>query len=684
MKADARLAIPVLLAWAVAIGLLGPTEDSSRDEVARLVSTAAAAGALTALASFFAARRWSAGSAGHAGLTALGLTSLFSVALAVAILVHLPSHVSVPPWQNDPTASYPWFLGWAQGLREGLSDAARGMPGVGGQLIPGLAIGDTSQVSESLSTSMKAVSLTHITAVSGANCVIVTAAVVLIGAKIGLSRTWRITAAIVALAAFVILVTPQASVVRAAVMSTVVLITLAAGRPGTGVPLLSLATIVMLVVNPWWAIDFGFILSVCATAGLLVLARPLARSLARFMPELLAAVISIPLAAQLACQPAIILLQPQIPSYGVVANVLAGPAAPLATIAGLLACLVLPFLPPLGFLMLWVSWVPAQWIGQTAVVVAGLPSPSIPWLAGGFGAVLAALVSVAICLALLNPRKPVRRISGLLLCLACGTYGAAGVLSQVLLVSRMPSDWVIAACDVGQGDAILFRDGDNVALIDTGRKPEPLAKCLSQLGLDHVDLLVLTHYDLDHVGGVAAVNGKVSAALVGTPQNAQEELIVADLSRGGAIVERGDKGDEGALGNSQWEVLWPAPGHSTMQDGNPGSITVRWETPELSAIFLGDLGEAAQNAVLAEEALATVDVVKVAHHGSGDQSPALYRRLQARLGIVSVGQENSYGHPTADALSLLRDVGTDVVRTDLHGLVLVSAPQGRLSVWTER
>ena len=104
----------------------------------------------------------------------------------------------------------------------------------------------------------------------------------------------------------------------------------------------------------------------------------------------------------------------------------------------------------------------------------------------------------------------------------------------------------------------------------------------------------------------------------------------------------------------------------------------------LTSIFTGDLGEDAQNALLAAGPLPRVDVVKVAHHGSSDQSPAFYATVQATLGIVSVGVDNDYGHPTARLLRILRMTGTEPVRTDENGLVLVSAADGRITLWTER
>jgi competence protein ComEC len=101
-------------------------------------------------------------------------------------------------------------------------------------------------------------------------------------------------------------------------------------------------------------------------------------------------------------------------------------------------------------------------------------------------------------------------------------------------------------------------------------------------------------------------------------------------------------------------------------------------------LFLADLDEKAQDAVIADGGLPAVDIVKVAHHGSADQSDRLYGLVHARLGLISSGLGNSYGHPTANALRLLRAAGTQVARTDLEGTVLVTAHDGALALWTQK
>lgn len=587
----------------------------------------------------------------------------------------------------------PWYLGWADPLRAGLATAAATLPGDGGDLLPGLAIGDTSAVSDELDTAMKTSSLSHLTAVSGANCAIVVAATVLLAGVCGLPRRARYALALVALAGFVVLVTPQPSVLRAAVMATVVLFAFGVGRPGRGIPALAVAVTVLLAVDPWLARSYGFALSVAATAGLLLLARPLADVLARWMPAPLAIALAVPSAAQLACQPILILLDPTLPVAGVLANLLAEPAAPVGTVLGLIGCLLLQALPGLGAACLQIAWVPSAWIAQIARTVDGLAWTRLPWIGGAAGAILLALVTAAAVWLGIRRRRDAHartsgRVAGVLvisLIVASGAYGGALVGSSVLRSVSMPPDWQYAACDIGQGDAVVVRDGASYALIDAGPEPAPLSRCLDSLGIHRLDLLVLTHYDLDHVGGVDAVVGRVDRSIVGLPETDADRRILSRLQQGGSSIERGVAGLTGSLGDLGWEVLWPPRDATTMATGNDGSVTVRFAGTGLSSMFLGDLGEDSQDALLRSADVVPVDVIKVAHHGSSDQSAELYERLSGTVGLISVGAGNSYGHPTAKLLDILARVGTIAERTDEQGLVLVaSAADGGVRVWSER
>lgn len=593
-------------------------------------------------------------------------------------------------------AASPPALDWANALRVSFRDAAAQLPGDGGALLPGLSIGDTTAVGEELDSAMTTSSLSHLTAVSGANCIVVIGIVMLAGSAIGVPRSWRIGASIAVLGGFVVLVTPEPSVLRAATMALIVLVSLGGGRPVRGLPVLALAVIGLLVADPWLARSYGFALSVLATAGLLLLAGPLTATLGRWLPVPIAAVIAIPFAAQLACQSVLILLEPSIPSYGVLANALAGPAAPAGTVLGLLACLLLPIVPPLGVLVAQLAWVPSAWIAAVAQFFSGLPGSRLPWLDGAVGAVLLALLSVLAVVALGDrPDHAVRRrvAASVLALVAVGALGATAGTAVRTWLTR-PSDWQYAQCDVGQGDAVLVRSAGEVALIDAGPDPDLLERCLGTLGIRRVDLLVLTHFDLDHVGGAGALVGRADRVLIGPSDGPDADELTETLRAGGARVEEVSEGATGILGGLRWSVLWPRAPLRGIEPGNAASIAISFDGARaggdrgcgcLSSIFLGDLDNQAQALLVATGRARPVDIVKVAHHGSGDQDGRLYASLRATVGLIGVGAENTYGHPTREALDVLAAAGTAPARSDQLGLVLLSpGGNGSARQWSER
>jgi competence protein ComEC len=581
----------------------------------------------------------------------------------------------------------------ASGLRRGLQTSAASLPQPASGLIAGLAVGDTSEVTGDLDADMKASSLSHLTAVSGANCALIVAIAFGCAAAFGAARVVRVAAGMGALAGFVVLVSPEPSVVRAAAMASIAMTALLLGRTGAGVAVLCLAVMILLLVDPWLSTSLGFALSCAATASLLLAAAPLTDGLQRWMPKPIALMIAVPLSAQLACGPLLALITPTVPLYGVAANLLAGPAAPAATVLGLLACLTAA-VPLIGAGLVAIAWLPAAWIAGTASTMTHLPGNAVPWIEGwaGFAALL---VVGAATLAVLVRSGPLTRFASAgAIALACvaGAVLAAGPLVDVVERGRTPRAWTIAACDVGQGDAVLVRSRGRVALIDTGPAPEPLAACLDRFGVERVDLLVLTHFDLDHRGGLPAVQGRIAAVVHARPEDPKAAGVVAGLSRDGAQTTEAHAGMTGTLGGAAWRVLWPAaPGSSF--EGNAAGVVVEFGGGGVPrTLLLADLSAEPQIA-LAPQLTATYDIVKVAHHGSADQYDGLYRKVAARLAIVSVG-DNDYGHPRDEILDVLRSGGATIARTDRGGAIAVwrgasAAPDAapgaaRLQVWHER
>ncbi|MFH8249965.1 ComEC/Rec2 family competence protein [Microbacterium sp. B2969] len=585
-------------------------------------------------------------------------------------------------------------------LRDGLVAATRGLPDPGGGLVPGLAVGDTSRVDPGLDAAMKSSSLSHLTAVSGANCALVVGLAFAGAALLGARRGVRVGAGIAALAGFVVLVTPEPSVARAAAMAAVAMLAVALGRPAIGVAVLCLAVAVLLALDPWLSTSLGFALSTVATASLLLLARPLAAGLARGMPRALALALSVPLAAQLACGPLLVLIAPTVPLYGVVANLLAAPAAPVATVVGLAACLALPF-PVVQSGLAALAWAPATWIAATAATFSDLPGGQVAWLEGWSGLVLLTVLGagVAVLLAVAprragSPRRrsmtfsPVtvsRTLAGTVVAVVVGASAGGAALTSVAGPLTLPSAWAILACDVGQGDAVLVRSAGEVALIDTGPDPALLEACLSRTGIGRLDLLVLTHYDADHAGGFEAVIGRVDRVLHGPPDTPAHRSVLDRLAGGGAELVDADSGMQGALGRATYRVVWPRAESRAYPPGNDSSVVVDIRGGGVpTSLFLGDLSASPQRAIVASGLLdPPYDVVKVAHHGSADQDPHLYATAQPAVALVTVGLGNDYGHPRPETLDVLEQLGAVIARTDREGVLAVWLTDQQAQVWRE-
>ena len=286
-------------------------------------------------------------------------------------------------------------------LRSGLRQevASRGTAGAG--LFMAITLGDEAELDPGLDEAMRVVSLTHITAVSGAHFAIILGAAVAVIAWLP-GGSWRVGALLIGLPVVLIpLVHPSPSVLRASITAAVTGLAILLGRRSQALTALMATALILLCADPWLATNFGFVLSVAATGGIVLLCDPVAKVLAKFMPEALAKTISVPFCAQVACAPVLVLLAPQLSPYAVLANVVTAAALVPITLCGLLACVVLPLLPAAGGLLITLGSWSAEAVVWAAKWTASLPGAALPWPAGIMGLVLAAALSVALVSGLL-------------------------------------------------------------------------------------------------------------------------------------------------------------------------------------------------------------------------------------------------------------------------------------------
>jgi competence protein ComEC len=552
---------------------------------------------------------------------------------------------------------------------------AASFEGDSANLVSGLAIGVDQGLSKSFIVNMKTTGLTHLTAVSGANCAIVLAAFWFLGKRLRLGRNLRFLASIVALASYVELVGPQPSVLRAAFMMSVILAAMEFGRRVWVPAALALGSSILLICDPWLIADYGFWLSVLATLGLVLLTPAIALRLEIHLPKPIAIGLAATLAAQLWCLPLLATLQGGFTTYSILANVLVEPLVAPITLLGLLAAVIGPIFPILGSLFMITGSFLASWIVFVANSLSQGPISLVKLPTDGIGLLLIALFVLATSIAILKRRFKALLISASLALVWLGT-SAGGALPKMAWPIK---NWDVVACDVGQGDSMVIRNHGKIAVIDVGKDPELVDDCLDRLGIAKIDLLVLTHFDFDHVGGLSgAERGRtIELALVSPFPEVRPAAVFMKrelIDVASQVVEAGP-GLSGDLAGLNWTVFSSLG--SGADSANQGSLGIRFENREMVVYTLADLDERAQSeAVLAVSPSSKPTIVKVSHHGSADQSPVFYQRIKADIALISVGVGNPYGHPTSKILGILNDAGAQVFRTDKQGAVSVDVNQG--------
>ena len=238
---------------------------------------------------------------------------------------------------------------------------------------------------------------------------------------------------------------------------------------------------------------------------------------------------------------------------------------------------------------------------------------------------------------------------------------------------------------MGQGDGLAINLGNHEALvIDVGPDPKLMDKCLKDLNIERIPLLVLSHFHADHVHGLDGVlpGRKVSSVWVSNFDQPKSERDTAVLLLGNIPIHQATTGEvvrfQSAKGQVEIQVLWPSKVQSNFDvlpgDGsaiNNSSIALLITVGNLRIFSAGDLEPQAQEAMLALTKIAPVDIYKVSHHGSSFQYLPLLSALHPKIALISVGAGNSYGHPAASTVNALQSIGAKVLRTDQDGALSV-------------
>jgi len=595
-------------------------------------------------------------------------------------------------------------------LSGALSDA---LPEPEASLAAGVLLGARSDLPPDLRDDMNATGTSHLVAVSGQNVTILAGLLIALLAWL-IGRRPAAWLALAGIAGYALLVGGQPSVVRAAVMGALYVVAIAFGRQSSAAVGLALAGAAMTAIDPQVARDVSFQLSFAATLGLITLAPPLrdraAAALARWpaaaeLPAAQAAIelFAVTLAAIAFTLPITAVNFHRVSLVAPVANLFAVPAFVLVAFTAAVVAVAGSIVPAGGDWLAWLAWPPAAYMVGAVRFFAALPLASVELPGIGAGHAIAYYAVLAACVWLLARRpslepaaqatvappatRPLIPAGGLAL-----VMGLASILLWLAVTMPTEGRLSVTFLDVGQGEAILIEGpaGQRI-LVDGGPSDDALAPALGRHLAFYdrrIDLVVLTHPQADHLGGLPWVLGRydVGGVLAGPVEGdsgvyrewvraLQSSAVPATDAARGRWIDLG--------GGARLVVIGPTAAQSAPNELNEASLVLKLSMGDISLLLTSDIGAPSEEDLLESGADLRADVLKVGHHGStGSSTPAFVFRVQPIVDVISVGAGNSYGHPAPEVLERL--AGDLVLRTDLHGDVTLATDGEHLWLRTQR
>ncbi|MEM7115880.1 MAG: DNA internalization-related competence protein ComEC/Rec2 [Chloroflexota bacterium] len=563
-------------------------------------------------------------------------------------------------------------------------------------LLVGILLGNDNGLPPDLEEDFRRTGMTHIIAISGFNIAILVGLLVHVGEWLFTKRT-AVILALVGVIFYTILVGADASVIRAAIMGSLYLVSSRLlGRNSYTYASLFAAAFAMTLYDPLTLWDVGFQLSFAATLSLMLYADPLNRwvtqrleqSFSNDVVQKLMGVISesilVTLAAQILTLPLMIAYFKQLSLISLVANALILPAQPGVMIWGGLATILGLAFPLLGQPLAWVAWLLLRYTTTLVRALATVPGAAVP-IAAPVSAILFIYALIALITWFAKQDEARRAVltaqlrENLSQRLAFSTTLLAFILVSAWTATQPDGRLHVAFLDVGQGDAVFIQTpSGRQILVDGGFYPSLLNDRLGRqmpFWDRHLDMVVATHPDADHVSGLVGVFERYQVDTLmteGTMQGVSpifdEVLLAAEareaqihVARAGEVVMIGD--------GVRLEILHPGAGRD-VESRNENSVSLRLVYGDFSLLLTGDAEERAETMMLQSGVPLQSLVFKAGHHGSRTSSTMPFlEAVRPQIVVVSSGAGNRFGHPHPEVLERLAALQTAVLRTDELGTI---------------
>ena len=545
-----------------------------------------------------------------------------------------------------------------------------------------LIFGDRQLMDEEIQTAFQRLGIIHLLAISGSHIIVLIAVFYFAMIRIGVTKEKTIIIMLGILPVYAVLTGLSPSVIRAVSTSMLVLLKRKATklRSFPPVDLLSLVFLIYIFFQPKVIFDVGFMLSFAVCLCLLLSSSLFTSLSSNFIYKLLFPTF----AAEFSVMPIILSYFYEIPILSLLANLLYIPFYSIVVLPYLLIVFLLSFFVPFAIdgLLLPMDLILAfsnrfiMWLSSFpfSTIIVGKPSPILL-----FFYLLGSIVFFV------QFEKNNRRRRGYLFCIPI-------ILILVQLAgNHYQTEGEVSFIDVGQGDCILIKQPKHqgVYLIDTGgtlefnkeewqqrKNPyevgkDTLVPFLKSKGIGAIDKLILTHGDMDHIGGSLAVISSLKVKEVVFPETnlepgEEEKKIVQLAEQKGIPVSYVKGGQSFQSGDASFSILSPFP--EKVESRNDSSVVIKAKIGGLNWLFTGDLEESGEKLLLSKYPDLKIDILKVGHHGSKTSSSETFlQKIAPKAAVISAGRNNRYGHPHKAVIDRLQRNHIIIWRTDING-----------------
>lgn len=559
-------------------------------------------------------------------------------------------------------------------------------------LLQEMLLGQQQTLDPSTLEVFSSLGLVHVLSISGLHVAVLVGFLYFLLTLFGCTREKAALILIGILPLYVVLTGSSAPIVRSAIMAGFLLLAIVLRKTSDALSFLSLALLLQLLWNPYQLWEPGFQLSFLVTAGLLTIVEPLTHAIPLLWYRVRQA-IAVMLVTQALSFHVIISYFYQYSWVSGIVNLLFVPLYstiifPLSTISLLLSFLWFDCGGWIAHLTSWLIGVINQcliWCTKIPNAVISISPPSFWWL------VCYGTVVWWTYVATIHDRPHLRKTKWI----------SIPVLLFLLLFSIWGNSWfrkntTVTMIDVGQGDSSLIETADGyVMLIDGGGtlprreadwqkriKPfevgrDAVVPYLRYRGINHIDTIMMTHGDGDHIRGLEAVINRIPVGRVlhnsAPAEDAFEQHLFQLIRQKHISLQVAARGDSWQLDQGiEATILHPdLTFHAA--NANNGSLVMLLSVYGTKLMFTGDMEEPSEQDVLAHYHLPQVDILKVAHHGSNTSShDAWLAAIRPRYALISVGIHNRYGHPNPETLARLHKYGAQIYRTDRQGAIVVT------------